>query len=85
MGSGPNYRPRSAMKKPSPFNQAMPRTPKDEARQREKKIMRAMEELVEIADEDEYKRRLAERFDIQPGHPRFEKALATWKALRRGL
>jgi hypothetical protein len=47
--------------------------------------MRAMAELVEIADEDEFKGRLAERFGVAPGHPSYEKAVATWRELRRGM
>jgi hypothetical protein len=73
-----------SMKKDSPFNEAKVRTPKGEARQREVKAMRAMEELVEIGDEEEYKRRLAERFGILPDHPKYQMALATWRDLRRG-
>jgi hypothetical protein len=46
--------------------------------------MRAMEDLVDVADEEEYKRRIAERFGILPGDPRYQKALATWRDLRRG-
>ena len=61
----------AAMKKTSSFDEAKPRTPKGEARQREIKAMRAMDELAEIGDEEEYKRRLAERFGILPGHPRY--------------
>ena len=72
------------MKKTSSFDDARPRTPKSEARQREIKVMRAMEELVDIGDEDEYKRRLAERFGVRPGDPRYQKALATWRELRGG-
>jgi hypothetical protein len=74
----------AAMKKTSPFDEAKPRTPKGEARQREIKAMRAMEELVDIGDEEEYKRRLAERFGILPGDPKYQKALATWRELRGG-
>jgi hypothetical protein len=36
------------MKKTSSFNEAKPRTPKGEAHQREMKVKRAMEELVEV-------------------------------------
>jgi hypothetical protein len=71
-----------ATKKTSLFNEAKPRTPKGEARQREIKAMRAMEELVDLGDEDEFKRRLAERFGILPGHPRYQRAMATWRELR---
>jgi hypothetical protein len=71
-------------KKTSAFNEAKPRTPNGEARQREIKAIKAIEELIEIADENEYKRRLAERFGILPGHPRYQEAIATWRELRGG-
>jgi hypothetical protein len=72
------------MKKPSAFNDAKPRTPKGDARQREIKTMRAMEELTNLGEEDEYKRILAEDYGILPGHPRYLKAMATWRELQRG-
>ncbi len=46
--------------------------------------MRAMEELVEIADEDEFSRRLAERFGILPGDARYQNAMSIWRELQRG-
>lgn len=72
------------MKKQPAFNEAKPRTPKGEARQREIKTMKAMEELSNLGDEDEYKRILAEVYGIVPGHPRYDKAMATWRELQRG-
>jgi hypothetical protein len=72
------------MKKTSAFNQAKPRTPKSEARQREIEVLRAMEDLNNLDDEEEYKLALAEVYGILPGDPRYAKALATWKDLRRG-
>jgi len=72
------------MKKPSSFDEAKPRTPKGEARQREIKTMKAMEELSNLGEEDEFRRLLAEDYGIVPGHPRYEKAMATWRELRRG-
>jgi hypothetical protein len=72
------------MKKPSVFNDAKPRTPKGEARQREIKTMKAMEELSNLGEEDEFRRLLAENYGILPGHPRYEKAMATWRELKRG-
>jgi hypothetical protein len=72
------------MKKPSAFTEAKPRTPKGDVRQREIKTMKAMEELSNLGDEDEYKRILAEDYGIAPGHPRYEKAMATWRDLQRG-
>jgi hypothetical protein len=62
------------MKKPAVFNDAKPRTPKGEARQREIKTMKAMEELSNLGEEDEFRRLLAENYGILPGHPRYEKA-----------
>jgi len=72
------------MKKRPSFDEAKARTPKSEARRREINLMRDMEALVDIADEEEFKEKLAERFDLFPGNPRFEKVLATWRELRRG-
>lgn len=70
-------------KERSPFEEGRLRTGKSDARRREVKVIRSMEELTEIADEDEFKRRLPERFSIVPGHPRYEKAVSTWRELRR--
>lgn len=66
-----------------PFEEGKLRTGKGDARRREIKLIRSMEELAEIADENEFKRMLAERFTIVPGHPRYEKVIATWRELRR--
>jgi hypothetical protein len=71
------------MKKPSPFQEAKPRTPKAEARSRERKIMDAMADLLELDDEEAYKRVLAEKFGIKPGNPRYQRAMATWAEIRR--
>jgi hypothetical protein len=46
--------------------------------------MKAMEDLSNIDDEGEYKRILAEEYGIVSGHPRYDKAMATWKELQRG-
>ncbi len=73
-----------AMKKTSSFDEAKPRTPKSEARQREIKAMKAMEELSNLGEEDEFKRILAEEYGILPGHPRYDKVMATWRELQRG-
>ena len=71
------------MKKQSIFNEAKPETARAEARQREIKAMRAMEELIQVGDEEEFKRRLAQRFGILSGHPRYEKAITAWRELHR--
>jgi hypothetical protein len=72
------------MKKPPAFNVAKPRTPRGEARQREIKAMKAMEELSNLGDEGEYRQILAEEYGIVPGHPKYEKAMATWREIQRG-
>jgi hypothetical protein len=71
------------MKRPSAFNEAKPRTPRGEARQRELQTMRDIEKLSNIRDEEEYKLSLAELYGIVPGHPRYEKAMAIWRELQR--
>ncbi len=71
------------MKKPSAFHEAKPRTPKAEARKREQKIMDAMADLLDLDDEETFKRELSERFGIKPGNPRYQQALATWAEIRR--
>jgi len=43
-----------------------------------------MEELIEIADEEEFTRRLARHFGIVRGDSRYQKAIATWRELRGG-
>jgi len=54
------------MKKTSAFHEAQPRTPKAEARKREQKIMDAMSDLLDLDDEETFKRVLAEKFGIKP-------------------
>jgi hypothetical protein len=71
------------MKKTSAFHEAKPRTPEAEARKREQKIMNAMSDLLDLDDEETYKRVLAEKFGIKPGNPRYQQALATWAEIRR--
>jgi len=67
----------------SAFQEAKPRTARAEVRHRERKIMDAMEDLVDLDDEEAYKRVLAEKFGIKPGNPRYQKAIATWAEIRR--
>lgn len=71
------------MKKTSAFQEAKPRTPKGEARNRERKIMDAMADLLDLDDKETFKRLLAEEFGIKPGNPRYQKAMATWAEIRR--
>jgi hypothetical protein len=45
--------------------------------------MDAMADLLDLDDEETYKRVLAEKFGIKPGNPRYQRALATWAEIRR--
>jgi len=71
------------MKKPSSFNEARPRTPRGEARQREIKAIKSMEELLNLDEEEAFRRSLAVRYGIVPGNPRYDGILATWRELQR--
>jgi hypothetical protein len=71
------------MKKPLAFHEAKPRTSKAEERKRERKTIDAMADLLDLDDEETFKRILAEKFEIKPGNPRYQQALATWAEIRR--
>lgn len=43
-----------------------------------------MEDLYNLDNETEFKLIIAEEYGILPGHPRFDRAVATWRGLRRG-
>jgi len=49
----------------------------------EAKIMDAMADLLDLDDEETFKRELAENFGIKPGNPRYQQAMATWAEIRR--
>ena len=72
------------MKKTSAFQEAKARTGKGEARERERKIMDAMADLLDLDDEETFKRELEGRFGVKPGSPRYQKAMAIWFEMRRG-
>jgi hypothetical protein len=71
------------MKKHSAFNEAKPRTPKGEARQREIKAIKAMEELLDL-DEEEFRLRLAEKYGIARGSPKHDEIMVIWREEQRG-
>ena len=71
------------MKKPSPFHEAKPQTAKAEVRNRERKVMDAMADLLELDDELTFQRLLAERFGIEPGNSKYDKAMTIWNEIRR--
>jgi hypothetical protein len=67
------------MRKERPFDIAKPRTPKGEARVRERVAMDAMGTLTEIGDEETFKEILNRVYGIKPGEPRYEAALRAWR------
>lgn len=67
------------MGKERPFDVAKPRTPKGEARVRERVTMDAMGILAGIHAEEEFKEALSRLYRITPGHPRYEAALKAWR------
>jgi len=70
------------MRKERPFDIAKPRTPKGEARARERVTMDAMGILAEMQDEDKFKEALNRLYGIKPGEPRYEAALSAWRAVQ---
>jgi hypothetical protein len=63
------------MKKNLAFEEGKPRTPRSEARRREREALKAMEDLYNLDDETEFKLIVAEEYGILPGHPRFDRAV----------
>jgi hypothetical protein len=72
------------MKKRSPFEEAKPRTPRGEARQRELEAAKAIEQLLELDDVEELKRQLAENYGIGPSHQKYDQIMNVWWECRRG-
>lgn len=70
------------MRKEKPFDIAKPRTPKGEARVRERVTMDAIGLLAELQDEDEFKEALNRLYGIKPGEPRYEAALNAWREVQ---
>jgi hypothetical protein len=71
------------MKKSRPFDEAKPRTPRGEARQREIEAASAIEDLLRLHDEGAFLQRLAEHYGIMPGHPRYDRIIAIWREYQR--
>ena len=67
------------MRKEKPFDVAKQRTPKGEARVRERVAMDAMRTLTEIGDEETFKEALY-LYGIKPGESRYDAALRAWRS-----
>jgi hypothetical protein len=72
------------MKKPTPFDDAKPRTPRSEARRREIQAAKAIEELLQLDDEEKFKQRSTEHHGIAPGGQKFDQIMAIWREYQRG-
>jgi len=70
------------MREEKPFDIAKPRTPKGEARVRERVAIDAMRTLIEIDDEGTFKEALSRFYGIKPGESRYEAALKAWRLAR---
>jgi hypothetical protein len=62
-----------------PFNFAKPRTPKGEARVREKIMLEKMSSLLSESTEESFKEKLEIAFGIRPGSPQFDAVLKAWR------
>ncbi|HZR31710.1 MAG TPA: hypothetical protein VFA76_07640 [Terriglobales bacterium] len=72
------------MREKSAFNIAKQRTAKGEARQREVDRLEEMADILDlIEDEEVLEDLLKSRFGITRGHERYERIIATWRALHR--
>ena len=60
-----------------------PRTPKGEARYRERLLIQKMAELLQFDDEKTLIEALRKDFGIGPGHERYSLILRTWREQRR--
>ena len=67
------------MRKERPFDIAKPRSPKGEARVRERVALDAMSVLTEIGDKETFKKALL-LYGIKPGESRYEAALSAWRS-----
>jgi hypothetical protein len=73
------------MKKRSAFSEAKPRTAAGEARRRVEEVQDKLRALLDSEDEDSFRQGAAEFFELRPGEPHFEAALAAWREARRKL
>jgi|HubBroStandDraft_1064217.scaffolds.fasta_scaffold15901_4 hypothetical protein len=68
------------MREEKPFAVAKPRTPKGEARAREKLVISKMRALLSESTEESFKEKLEIAFGIKPGTRQFNDALEAWRA-----
>lgn len=71
------------MEEKSAFSEAKTRTPKGNARERERIVMDKMEALLSLGDERDFTESLVSVLGLAPGEPRFEAALSVWRSLQK--
>ena len=69
--------------KKHPYHTTAPKSARDEAKQRERLMVRKMEELLALDDREEFKKRLEIDLGIKSDHQRFNAMLAVFDAQRR--
>jgi hypothetical protein len=66
------------MEDPSAFDEAKPRTYKQEAEARRRQNERKILQLMRIPDQVSFEQALVERFGLKPETPEYAAALAAW-------
>ena len=61
------------------FEDSRPRTSRAEARQRERRLQKKLEQLLQAGDEETFVAGLKEDFGIAPEHPKFKEMLTIWR------
>jgi hypothetical protein len=61
------------------FDDSKPRTPRGSVLKRERVAIAAMSRLTKIADEKRFQELLQTVYDLKPGMPGYEAALAAWR------
>lgn len=64
------------------FDSLRPRTPRGQARLRERQLKEKLEQLLEAEDEETFKRGLEEDFGIRPDHAKYAEMLKIWRGSR---
>ena len=80
---GFNVCPRTMTDKKQLYHTTGAKSPRAAAREREKLMVRKMEELLALEDRELFKTRLKTDFGIGPDHPRFKAMLAVFDAQQR--
>jgi hypothetical protein len=64
------------------YDSLRPRSPRAQARLRERELKQKLEKLLQIRDEETFKAGLEEDFGIRPDHPKYNDMLKIWRGPR---